>query len=133
MIKKYSSLGSNTTLEFNKKSESKITSVIYSKKMKASWFFMVLMVLSLTTAKKPIQNNSSTLVYTSSYSYHSPILKSFVAHGHSGGGGHGYAFFSLTDHDKPIWSMEELPFKTLNKFLQHNNAHTITNIKTLQS
>ena len=133
MIKKYSSLSSNTTLEFNKKSEREIASVINSKNMKASWFFMILILLSMTTVKKASANNTPNTVFNSSYTYHTVILKSIIAHGHSGGGGDGYAFFSPTDHDKPNCPREGITYKIPNKSLQYINTNKSTNIKTIRS
>lgn len=133
MIKNYSSLSSNTTLEFSKSSERKIASGIDSNIMKASWFLMILMLLSITTDKQTKVNNKSNLVFNSSDTYHKVILKSLIAHGHSGGGGDGYAYFSPTDHDKPISPRDEITSKTTNKTLQYNNTNTITNIKTILS
>ena len=134
MIKNYSSLSSNTTLEFNKKSE-EITSVIDFKPMKASWFFMILMLLGTTINHKATANTKTELFYTSfSYTYHTVILKPLVAHGHSGGGGgYGYAFFSPTDHDKPNCPRDKITYTILKKSLHYNNTITSTNIKTIQS
>ncbi len=134
MIKNYVSLNSITTLEFSNNSERKIASSSDFKIMKAFWFFMILMLLSLTTNRKPTANNKSSVVFYSSYiNYHTVVLKSFTAHGHGGGGGHGYAFFSPTDHDKPIYPIERITLNSTNKLLQYNNQNTSTNIKTIQS
>ena len=134
MIKNYSSLNSNTTLEFNKKSGGEITSGIYTTAIaKTSWFFIITMLLGVTIVEKAMANNTKDVVFNSSYTYHTVILKSFVAHGHSGGGGHGYAFFSPTDHDKPIGFREEITAKQKNKTLQYNNTNNSTNNKKTQS
>ena len=133
MIKNYASLSLNTTLEFNQKSDKKNATVVGYRPMTTSWFFMILMLLGTTRNHNAAANNKENLVYTPSFSYHTVILKPLIAHGHSGGGGHGYAFCSPTDHDKPIWPMEGIPYTSLNKLLQHNNTHTSTNIKIYQS
>lgn len=89
MVKNYSSLNSNTTLEFNKKETKNISSGNDFKIMNASWFFMILMLISMTIGQKATANHTTNLIFTSSYTYHSVILKSSVDQGQSGGGGHG--------------------------------------------
>ena len=89
MKKKYSSLSSNTTLGFNKKEAKKISSANDFKIMNASWFFMILLVLSITTVQKATAKHFTNLVFNTSYTYHNAILKSSVAEGRGGGGGHG--------------------------------------------
>lgn len=89
MVKNYVSLNSNTTFGFNKKVAEKIASKNTSKIMSASWFFMILMILGMTIPQKAIANHLTNLVHTTSSTYHSVILKSSVAEGRGGGGGHG--------------------------------------------
>lgn len=131
MLKNYSSLSSNTTLEFSKKSERKL-SEINPRIINTSWFVMILMLLSMTPNKSNAASQPK-LVFNSSYTYHTVILKSFVAHGHSGGGGDGYAYFSPTDHDKPIYCQQHITFNKTKQKLQYNNTNKSTNIKTILS
>ena len=133
MIKNYALLSLNTTLKFNQKSDKKNATVVGYRPMTTSWFFMILMLLGTTINHEALAKSKTEVVCTSSYTYHTLILKSFIAHGHSGGGGHGYAFFSPTDHDKPIWLK-----KNDNSNFNYNsninyNSNTSTNNKTYQS
>ena len=95
MTKNYSSLNSNTTLGFNKKPQGTIASGIDSKTCKTSWFFMVLVILGMPLVQKAAANQDGSanhftdLPITTSYTFHTVILKSSVDQGQSGGGGHG--------------------------------------------
>ena len=92
MAKNYSSLNSNTTLEFNKKSARKISSGIDFKTMKASWFFMIMLLLGMTITNRASANNTTNFVCDTTYTYPTVILNfliSSVAEGRGGGGGHG--------------------------------------------
>lgn len=91
MIKNYSSLNSNTTLGFNKKSQILAALGTDSKTTKTSWFFTIMVLLSLTVVQKATANHVTNLIITTSYTYHNFILKSSVAEGRGGGGGHGNA------------------------------------------
>lgn len=90
MIKNYSSLNSNTPIGFNKKQENKIASSPASKIMSASWFIMILMILSSTIPQNTTAKHNKNLDLTVNYEYYSVILKSSVAEGRGGGGGHGH-------------------------------------------
>ena len=97
MTKNYYSLNSNTTLGFNKKFQRTIASGIDSTTCKTSWFFMVLVILGMTLVQKAAANqnaavnHNTNLPITTSYTFHTVILKSSVNQGQSGGGGHGNA------------------------------------------
>ena len=97
MTKNYYSLNSNTTLGFNKKFQRTIASGIDSTTCKTSWFFMVLVILGMTLVQKASANqnaavnHNTNLPITTSYTFHTVILKSSVNQGQSGGGGHGNA------------------------------------------
>lgn len=89
MVKKYSSLNSKTTLEFNKKNASKFSSLVSIENMKANWFFMFLLFACITkihNTKEYYNTNPVAKIYSI---HHSDILKSSVAEGRGGGGGHG--------------------------------------------
>ena len=131
MVKNYTSLNSNTTLGFNKKSTRKSASGNAFKIMRTSWSFMILMLLSMTIVQDATANNTITLVFTTSYTHHPVILKSSAAQGY--GGGYGYAFFSPTDHDIPICYRDGITTKTTNKLLQYNNTLINTNIKNINT
>lgn len=98
MVKIYSSLSSNTTLELNKKSEKKIALRVDFKTVKTSWFFMILMLLGMTINQKATAKNTTNLVFTTSYTYHTVILKTSVAQGQGGGGGHGNLDWVIWHH-----------------------------------
>ena len=88
MIKKYSSLNSNTTLGFNKKLHGTIASGIDSKTSKTTWFFAVLVLLGMTLVQKTAAANHNINVYsTTSYTYPTVILPTLLHQGQSGGGG----------------------------------------------
>ena len=135
MIKNYASLSLNTTLKFNQNSDKKNATVVGYRPMTTSWFFMILMLLGTTINHEALAKSKTAVVCTSSYTYHTLILKSFIAHGHSRGGGHGYAFCSPTDHDKPIWSKKHDVYNSnINSNYNYNiNSNTSTNNKTYQS
>lgn len=133
MVKNYASLITNTLFEFNKKSPKNIFLGIDFKAVKASWSLTVLLVLSLTIPQKTTASNKSNFVFATPYTYHTVILKPSVAYGHSGGGGHGYALFSPTDHDKPIYHEGFTTNKTIHPIIQTNITLTATNTNTKQS
>ena len=95
MAKNYSSLNSNTTLGFNKKTTKQISSGNDFKIMNASWFFMVLMLLSMTTGQKAVASNmpnhTPSRVFNTQTTFINSILISSIAEGRGGGGGHGKA------------------------------------------
>ena len=97
MTKNYYSLNPNTTLGFNKKFQRTIASGIDSTTCKTSWFFAVLVILGMTLVQKAAANqnaavnHNTNLPITTSYTFHTVILKSSVNQGQSGGGGHGNA------------------------------------------
>jgi hypothetical protein len=131
MVKNYAALNSNTTLGFNKKFQKSFSTENNSATMKSSWFFMVLFLLGLVVAHEATANNNSTLIFTKHYTYKTVIIKPSRAYGHSGGGGHGDALFSPTDHDKPHYYREVITTTTkTNKLLHYNITHTVSNTKT---